>query len=274
MNENYINIIMLFTIYVIYKGVKQIVLDISNIIKRFKTNKRINRQPKSEFQLSKEKINKKENSICVSKKIEIKNIKYTELIKANPNIGISKIIGIGGGGCNMAEAITLANKDMYDTLIINSDKKALKLKKIRKKLYLKKSDNYGCGGNEKCGFKLINNSVINELRNFIYKDKEVYIIASLGGGVGSGSTKAIVKYLHDSKINTKLFLIKPFSWEGRKKQKVADETLKYVKQYANNIYLLSNDDLIEKYSHLNILECFSIMNQTIDKVIKTNKSNI
>ena len=46
-------------------------------------------------------------------------------------------------------------------------------------------------------------------------------------------------------------------------------TLEYIKQYANNIYLLSNDDLVEKYSHLSMFESFSIMNQTIDEVIKT-----
>jgi len=256
--------------YILYKGLKQIILELFNIYITLRTKKRINQQPKSEFQLSKEKIRKKENSFCIDEKVKIENTKYRVLVNDKSNTAMCKIIGIGGGGCNIAESITLSNKNSYDTLLINSDKNALNSKEIQKKVYLKKSDNYGCGGNEECGFDLVDTTVINELRKFIYKGKEVYILASLGGGVGSGSTKAIVKYLHDSKINTKLFLIKPFSWEGRKKQKLADDTLQYIKQYANNIYLLSNDDLVEKHSHLSMLECFSMMNKTIDKVIKTH----
>jgi len=259
---------MLLITYIVYKGVKQIVIDLLNIIKRFKINKQISRGLQSELQ-RKKRISKQQHSTCINKKVEIKNIQSIVSLSDKSNTSISKIIGIGGGGCNIAESITLSNKYSYDTLLINSDKNALNSKQIQKKVYLEKSDNYGCGGNEECGFNLVDNTVINELRKFIYKDKEVYILASLGGGVGSGSTKAIVKYLHDSNINIKLFLIEPFSWEGLKKRRVAEETLEYIKQYANNIYLLSNDDLVEKYSHLSMRECFSMMNQTINEVIKT-----
>jgi S-adenosylmethionine:diacylglycerol 3-amino-3-carboxypropyl transferase len=48
-----------------------------------------------------------------------------------------KIIGIGGGGSNIVEY--LANQ--YESLIINSDKKALEQKKVKNKIHLEKPDN-------------------------------------------------------------------------------------------------------------------------------------
>ena len=68
-----------------------------------------------------------------------------------------KVIGIGGGGSNIVESLS----NHYESLIINSDKKALEQKKVENKIHLEKPDNLGCGSNEKCGFSLITEDVLN-----------------------------------------------------------------------------------------------------------------
>lgn len=177
-----------------------------------------------------------------------------------------KIIGIGGGGCNIVDYLTKNYLDTYDGLIINSDKKALFEKEIAK-IYLEKEDGLGCGSNEFCGFKIINKKAIDELVKFIDTSKEIYIIATLGGGVGSGSTKAIVQYLSALNIKMYIVLVKPFSWEGNKKENRSTSTIDFIKSFSNDLYILENDSLLE-HSTLNIKDCFNIENKRIHSLIQ------
>lgn len=177
-----------------------------------------------------------------------------------------KIIGIGGGGCNIVEYLTKNYLDTYDGLIINSDKKALLNKEI-KKIFLEKEDGLGCGSNEFCGFKIINKKVIDELIKFIGNSKDIYIVATLGGGVGSGSTKAIVQYLSTFDIKIFIILVKPFTWEGDKKKNRSSNTIDFIKSFSSDLFILENDSLLD-HSNLNIKDCFNIQNKKIHNLIQ------
>lgn len=181
-----------------------------------------------------------------------------------------KIIGIGGGGSNIVEYIYKESTFSFEPLVINSDKKALDIKKVPNKLYLSSPKNYGCGSNEACGLKLVDETAFKKIKNFISRSNKIYIIATLGGGVGSGSTKAIVKYLYEQKIDIYLIIVYPFSWEGVKKTKRADETLEFCKPYCKDIQIFKNDSLKKYYSH-SMKECFNIMNRSIYKTIQDIK---
>ena len=174
-----------------------------------------------------------------------------------------KVIGIGGGGSNIVEYLT----NQYESLIINSDKKALEQKEVKNKIHLEKPDNLGCGSNEKCGFSLITEDVLNQIDNFINENLSITLIATLGGGVGSGSTKAIVEHLSNKNIIVKCVLVKPFSWEGSKKINRANETIEFLKQLKNiSIVEIENDEL-KSFEHLSMKESFNLLNNKINLMI-------
>ena len=174
-----------------------------------------------------------------------------------------KIIGIGGGGSNIVESFS----KQYESLIINSDKSALEQKKVKNKIHLEKPDNLGCGSNEKCGFSLITEDVLNQIDNFINENLSITIIATLGGGVGSGSTKAIAEHLTNKNIIVKCILVKPFSWEGSKKSNRANETIEFLKQLKNvSIIEIENDEL-KSFEHLSMKESFNLLNNKINLMI-------
>lgn len=177
-----------------------------------------------------------------------------------------KLIGIGGGGSNIVEYLSNNSLSIYDSLVINSDKKALDQKDVPNKIYLKSKDNLGCGSNDKCGFHLIDESVFKDIKKFIGDNSSIYIVTTLGGGVGSGSTKAIVKYLYDQKIQVHISIVLPFSWEGIKRSNRAQGTLAYIQPYCTTIKIFNNDDL-KQYNKSSMKECFSKLNQTIDSYI-------
>lgn len=174
-----------------------------------------------------------------------------------------KVIGIGGGGSNIVESLS----NHYESLIINSDKRALEQKKVKNKIHLEKPDNLGCGSNEKCGFSLITEDVLNQIDKFINKNLSITLIATLGGGVGSGSTKAIAEHLTNKDLMVKCILVKPFSWEGSKKSNRANETIEFLKQLKNvSIIEIENDEL-KSFEHLSMKKSFNLLNNRIKSII-------
>ena len=200
---------------------------------------------------------------------DLKNIYYLKIKnyfikkKEEQHSKNKKVIGIGGGGYNIVESFS----NHYESLIINSDKRALEQKKVKNKIHLEKPDNLGCGSNEKCGFSLITEDVLNQIDKFINKNLSITLIATLGGGVGSGSTKAIAEHLSNKNIIVKCILVKPFSWEGSKKSHRANETIEFLKQLKNvSIIEIENDEL-KSFEHLSMKESFNLLNNKINFLI-------
>lgn len=226
--------IYLLIMYIFYKGLKSVIIDIGKYFN------------KSKF---------------------TESLYEYETINPINDTKIKKVIGVGGGGSNIVEYLYKVSYFSYDPLVINSDKKALDIKKVPNKLYLDSPKSYGCGSNEVCGLELINETTLGRIKNFISTTKKIYIIVTLGGGVGSGSTKAIVKYLYEQDIEVYLIAVYPFSWEGINKTKRADDTLKFSKSYCKKIHIFKNDNLKKYYSN-SMRDCFHLLNKSIDKTIK------
>ena len=183
-----------------------------------------------------------------------------------------KIIGLGGGGSNIVEYLSNTYPLEYDTLIINSDKKALETKNVDKKILLQKDNTYGCGSNIVCGYTLITSDVISQIKYFIEKNRDIYIFVTLGGGCGTGSLKAIAQEFKDSNYRLNFILTTPFKWEGVKKNERANEIIEQIKNDFQNVYIYSNDELLD-FGNLGISECFKIQNEKFNKLIKDDEKN-
>ena len=178
-----------------------------------------------------------------------------------------KLIGLGAGGSNIVEYLSSTYPLEYDALIINSDKKALETKNVDKKILLQKDNTYGCGSNIVCGYTLITSDVISQIKYFIEKNRKIYIFATLGGGCGTGSLKAIAQEFKDSNYKLNFILTIPFKWEGVKKSERANEVIEQVKNDFKNVHIYSNDELLS-FGNLGIGECFKIQNENFNKFIK------
>ncbi len=95
---------------------------------------------------------------------------------------------------------------------------------------------------------------------------EVYIFATLGGGCGTGSLKAIAQEFKDYDYRLNFILTTPFKWEGIKKYEIANEVIEQIKNDFENVYVYSNNDLLN-FGNLGIAECFKIQNENFNKSI-------
>lgn len=177
-----------------------------------------------------------------------------------------KLIGVGGGGSAIVEYLSNKYPNRYDSIILNSDKKALTSKDVTNKIHLEKPDNLGCGSNTLCGYNLVNDSVIEKLKNFINTDKKVFIFATLGGGCGSGSVRALSQYLPMKDLDIQYFLTTPFSWEGLKRTNRANETIEFLKNNNAKTIVFSNDELL-KSGDLTMKDCFHKQDEAFHKII-------
>ena len=187
----------------------------------------------------------------------LSNEKFTEKVK---------IIGVGGGGSAIVEYLSNKYPNRYDSIILNSDKKALTSKNVTNKIHLEKSDDFGCGSNTLCGYNLINDSVIDKLKSFINTDKKVFIFATLGGGCGSGSVRALSQYLPMKDLDIQYLLTTPFTWEGLKRTNRANETIEFLKNNNTKTTIFSNDDLL-KFGNMSIKDCFNKQDEEFHKII-------
>ena len=162
-------------------------------------------------------------------------------------------VGVGGGGCNIIEDIASLDPS-HKFIHINSDLQALKQKSSKHKILLRHNDksSLGCGGKKECGELLVDDEVKKQLFNLV-KDKEsIYIITSLGGGVGSGATPDIVEYLKTLDKEIVVFVTMPFSFEGKVRNSVAKSALQTIQTLSINITVLENNDLLCENESKNI----------------------
>jgi len=71
----------------------------------------------------------------------------------------------------------------------------------------------------------------------------VFITAGFGGGTGTGAAPVIAELCKEIDVLTVAVVTKPFSFEGRKRAKQAEEGIELLKQVADTVITIPNDRL-------------------------------
>ncbi len=146
-----------------------------------------------------------------------------------PNI---KIIGVGGAGGNVVTQMAEENLDQVETIICNTDVKALKRNKSHKKIELGKklTRGMGAGARPEVGEGAAEESLA-ELSEAVNELDIVFIAAGMGGGTGTGAAPVIAQAARDMGILTVGIITVPFTFEGRKRRTQAEEGIEKMRLY-------------------------------------------
>jgi len=176
----------------------------------------------------------------------------------------SFLVGIGGGGCNILNDILKKDKK-FKYLYINSDIKTLQHKK---NILVLQNNTLGCGGDVKCGKELITSNIGYKLCQTLPKDKKIFLLTTLGGGVGSGATIAIAKLLKSLAFDFHIVVLLPFSFEGKKRIQTAQTSLKELQEITQNISVIENTKILGKIEKKSsIKESFEMISEDVLKVM-------
>ncbi len=172
---------------------------------------------------------------------------------------IIKVIGVGGGGSNAVNHMFKMGIEGVDFFICNTDHQSLRHSAVpnRIQLGLNLTSGLGAGSDPETGEKAALES--SEQIKSILSDgtRMVFVTAGMGGGTGTGAAPVIAKIAKELDILTVGIVTLPFSDEGPRRMKQAEEGIAKLKPHVDALLSISNDRIVDMYGDLSFLEAFS-----------------
>ncbi|MDP3283668.1 MAG: cell division protein FtsZ, partial [Desulfobacterales bacterium] len=165
-------------------------------------------------------------------------------IVENENSAKIKVIGVGGAGGNAINNMIASNLAGVKFIAANTDSQALEksMAPVRIQLGEKLTKGLGAGAMPQIGREA---ALENEeaIRKALEDSHMVFITAGFGGGTGTGAAPVIAKICKDIGALTVAVVTKPFSFEGKKRMKQAEEGINELKKHADTVITIPNDRL-------------------------------
>jgi cell division protein FtsZ len=162
----------------------------------------------------------------------------------NENSAKIKVIGVGGAGGNAINNMITSNLHGVKFIVANTDAQSLEVSKAPLKIQLGEqlTEGLGAGANPDVGREAAVETR-DALRSALEGSHMVFITAGLGGGTGTGAAPVIAEICKEIGILTVAVVSKPFSFEGKKRSRQADDGLERLKQVADTAITINNDRL-------------------------------
>lgn len=156
-----------------------------------------------------------------------------------------KVIGVGGGGCNAVARMVQSGLSGVEFYAMNTDLQALNTCDVPNKLQLgvKMTNGLGAGANPEIGRQaaLENTDRIVEV---LQGADMVFVTAGLGGGTGTGAAPVIASLSKELDALTIAVVTKPFSFEGPRRLRLADQGLAQLTSVVDTVIAIPNDRLL------------------------------
>jgi cell division protein FtsZ len=161
------------------------------------------------------------------------------------SVAVVKVIGIGGGGGNAINTMVDNRLLGVEFIVANTDKQALDQSKADICIQLGPSitKGLGAGADPETGAQSAHESM-EEVKECLVGSDMVFITAGLGGGTGTGAAPVVAKISKELGALTVAVVTKPFNFEGRQRQRNAEEGWQELHKYADTIITVPNDRLL------------------------------
>jgi cell division protein FtsZ len=184
------------------------------------------------------------------------------------------VVGCGGAGNNIVNNIFSGCRKNVQTVAINTDERSLQKVNAHKKLLIGKDVTEGHGAE---GFPEVGEYCAECARDAIkeaIKDRDiVFVIAGMGGGTGTGTAPVVAQAAKDLNSITFVIAINPFSFEKERTEK-AQMGISKVKRIAKTTVVVENDRLLEMAGEVPLNKAFSVIDNSVIKIIDSFCSQV
>ena len=162
----------------------------------------------------------------------------------NNNTAKIKVIGVGGAGGNAVNNMIDAKLQGVKFIVANTDAQALEHSRAEVKIQIgaQLTEGLGAGADPSVGRDAALESM-EDLRESLADSHMVFITAGFGGGTGTGAAPVIAEICKDLGILTVAVASKPFSFEGKKRERAAMEGLEKLQEITDTVITIPNDRL-------------------------------
>jgi cell division protein FtsZ len=167
------------------------------------------------------------------------------------------VIGVGGGGSNAVNRMIEAGIVGVDFIVVNTDVQALNDSKAPLKIQLgsELTRGLGAGANPDIGRQAAIEDT-EKIMDVLEGADMVFVTTGLGGGTGTGAAPVIAALAIELGALTVAVVTKPFTVEGKKRMRQAEEGLAELRGCVDTIITIPNSKLKEVEEKISIMDAF------------------
>jgi cell division protein FtsZ len=156
-----------------------------------------------------------------------------------------KVIGVGGGGGNAINTMIASGLAGVEFIAANTDLQALDANLAALKVHLgpKVTKGLGAGANPSVGREAALEET-SRLTEVLQGADMVFVTAGMGGGTGTGAAPIIAQVARELGALTVGVVTKPFTFEGRKRMRNADEGIEELQNTVDTLITIPNQRLL------------------------------
>jgi len=184
------------------------------------------------------------------------NFDQSREIRPSQNAKI-EVIGVGGGGSNAVNRMIDSDVGGVSFRVLNTDAQALLQSSADRRVQLGQNltRGLGAGGNPSIGQKAAEESR-EELQQTLEGSDLVFIAAGMGGGTGTGAAPVVAEVAKQSGALTVGIVTKPFSFEGKRRMRQAEEGISRLAENVDTLIVIPNDRLKDVIAGAPLQEAF------------------
>ena len=156
------------------------------------------------------------------------------------------VVGVGGAGSNVINRMIEQGIRGVELIAVNTDAQALLQSNAPERLQIggKLTKGLSSGGDPQIGEKAAQES--SENLKALLKDADLlFVTGGMGGGTGTGAAPVIARLARESGILTVGVVTRPFTFEGTRRRRVAEDGIKRLKECVDTLIVIPNDRLLQ-----------------------------
>lgn len=182
-----------------------------------------------------------------------------------------KVIGVGGAGTNAVDGIKLDDLGDVRLAAINTDAQALSNSPIAEKLVLGRTvtRGLGSGGEVEIGRQAAE-SDRDAIARMLADTDLIILVVGLGGGTGSAAAPVVAEIASKTDALVLAFATLPFSFEGSRRKRIAEESLGELRKRVHGLIPLPNDVLLQEGDEdTSVLNAFAVTDRWIGRGVNS-----
>ena len=180
------------------------------------------------------------------------------------------VFGVGGAGGNAVNNMIQKNLEGVEFVVANTDAQAIETSRASHRIQLGNGVTAGLGaGMRPTVGREAAEETIDQIIDHLGGANMCFITAGMGGGTGTGAAPVIAKAARELGVLTVGVVTKPFSFEGAKRMRLAEEGVEELQQYVDTLIIIPNQNLFRiATENTTIMDAFNLADDVLYQGVK------
>jgi len=186
-------------------------------------------------------------------------------VEASSYLAVIKVCGVGGGGTNAVNRMVDAGVRGVEFIAVNTDAQALGMCDADVKLHIggNLTKGLGAGADPRVGRDAAEETR-EEIKEAVRGADMVFVTAGEGGGTGTGGAPVLAQIAREQGALTVGVVTRPFHFEGKQRQKRAEDGIEALKKHVDALIVIPNERLLQVVERrTSIIEAFRMADDVL-----------